>query len=94
LGGDAGSAAAGQWDRLVARYPWPRAEALSVLLCESRGDPAAYRHGNYGLFQINAIHAWRTGGDLAALFDPETNVRVAFDVWRDNAGWRPWACKP
>ena len=87
-------AGTGQWDRLVARYPWPLIEALSVLSCESRGDPAAHRDGNYGLFQINAVHAWRAGGDPAALLDPETNVRVAFDVWRDNAGWGPWACKP
>jgi soluble lytic murein transglycosylase-like protein len=83
-----------QWEPLVARYPWPVAEALSVLRCESEGDAAAYRDGNYGLFQINAIHAWRVGGDLSALFDPATNVRVAFEVWRDNAGWGPWACEP
>jgi hypothetical protein len=88
------SSRAQQWEPLIARYSWPVAEALSVLHCESEGDAAAYRDGNYGLFQVNAIHAWRVGGDLAALFDPATNVRVAFDVWRDNAGWGPWACKP
>jgi soluble lytic murein transglycosylase-like protein len=87
-------AQAGRWRALVARYPWPVGEALSVLRCESGGDATAYRSGNYGLFQINAIHAWRVAGNLRALFDPETNVRVAFDIWRDNAGWRPWACKP
>jgi soluble lytic murein transglycosylase-like protein len=83
-----------RWESLVSRYRWPVAEALSVLSCESRGDPAAYRAGNYGLFQINSIHAWRVGGKVASLFDPETNVRVAYDIWRDNAGWGPWACKP
>jgi len=83
-----------RWEWLVSRYRWPVAEALSVLSCESRGDPAAYRSGNYGLFQINSIHAWRVGGRVASLFEPETNVRVAYDVWRDNAGWGPWACKP
>jgi len=90
----AASSPAQQWEPLVAQYPWPVAEALSVLRCESEGDAAAYRDGNYGLFQINSIHAWRVGGDLAALFDPTTNVRVAFEVWRDNAGWGPWACEP
>jgi hypothetical protein len=90
----AASAGPARWEWLVSRYRWPVAEALSVLSCESRGDPAAYRAGNYGLFQINSIHAWRVGGKVASLFEPETNVRVAYDVWRDNAGWGPWACKP
>jgi hypothetical protein len=90
----AASAGPARWEWLVSRYRWPVAEALSVLSCESRGDPAAYRAGNYGLFQINSIHAWRVGGKLASLFEPETNVRVAYDIWRDNAGWGPWACKP
>jgi soluble lytic murein transglycosylase-like protein len=95
-GGKSRAAGAGpaRWEGLVSRYRWPVDEALSVLSCESRGDPSAYRSGNYGLFQINSIHAWRVGGKVASLLDPETNVRVAYDIWRDNAGWGPWACKP
>ena len=81
-------------DSLVCSYPWPCGEALSVMRCESGRDPGAYSNGNYGLFQINAVHAWRVGGDLSQLFEPEVNVRVAYEIWLDNAGWRPWACKP
>lgn len=50
-------------------------------------------NGNYGLFQIASVHAWRVNGDLNALLDPEVNVRVACQLWHES-GWIPWACKP
>lgn len=64
-----------------------------MAMCESSLNPAAYNAGNYGLYQINAVHAARVGGDLASLFDPAVNVRVAYEIWAEQS-WIPWACKP
>lgn len=82
-----------QWRGLVSAYGWSIDEALAVMDCESRGQPNATGGANYGLFQINAVHAARVGGDLQALYDPATNIRVAYEIWSDQ-GWAPWACKP
>jgi hypothetical protein len=60
---------------------------------ESTGNPNAFNAGNYGLFQINAVHAAKVGGPLEWLFDPAVNVRVAYQIWSDQ-GWGPWACRP
>lgn len=78
---------------LICVYDWPCGEALAVWYCESRGDWGAYSQGNYGGFQINEVHAARVGGVPGRLFDPATNVAVAYDIWGE-AGWGPWACKP
>lgn len=62
---------------------------------ESHGDPSA-SHLNTngtidrGLFQINSIHIARVDGNLAALFDPATNVRVAYAIYSEQ-GWCPWS---
>ena len=85
---------------LIISYDWPCDEALGVVYgnarCpygESTGDPNAYSGGNYGLYQINAIHAARVGYDLGRLFDPATNIGVAYGLWLER-GWQPWACRP
>lgn len=75
----------------AAEYDWPCDQALAVAWCESRLEPWAYNAGNYGVFQVNAVHAWRVGGDLASLFDAATNVRVAYEIWSE-VGWSAWAC--
>ena len=106
----AGVAVAVDVRALICEYDWPCAEALAVVYgptppnrdapigCpngESGGDPWAVGGTSRGLFQVNgAAHAGRVGGDLDALFDPATNVRVAYAIWRDNAGWGPWSCRP
>ena len=63
------------------------------MMCESSGHAGAYNAGNYGLFQINAVHSARVGGDLVSLFLPEVNASVAYAIWLDQ-GWAPWACRP
>lgn len=80
-------------ESIVCSYDWPCGQALSVMRCESSGDPMAYSAGNYGLFQLSAVHAGRVGGDPRAFFDAEVNVKTAFQIWTEQ-GWRPWACKP
>lgn len=39
--------------------------------------------------QINSIHAALVGGNVSALYDPATNVRVGAEVWRQS-GWCAW----
>jgi len=82
-----------EWRALVSRYDWPIDEALRVMGCESSGYADAYNAGNYGLMQINAVHAAKVDGALERLFEPEENLRVAYIIWRDQ-GWAPWACRP
>jgi len=78
---------------LICSYDWPCQEALTVMDCESKGDPRAYNDGNHGLFQVSAVHGWRVDWNLEALFDPAVNTRVAHDIWKEQ-GWGPWACQP
>lgn len=77
-------------NEMVCSYSWNCSQALAVMSCESTNNPLAYAAGNYGLFQVNRIHAWRVGGNVEALYDPATNIRVAHDIYRER-GWAPWA---
>ena len=77
----------------VYEYAWPVDQACSVSWCESRWLPDAIGGSNYGLFQVNAVHRGRVGGDVLRLLEPATNVRIAYDLWRAE-GWGPWSCKP
>lgn len=40
---------------------------------------------DYGVFQINTIHAWR--GNLT---DCKENIRIAKEIF-DEQGWSPWS---
>ena len=67
--------------------------ALRIARCESHFDPDAANGTHIGVFQIKqSYHGWRTkkfGGK--GLDDARTNVRVAYDLYRDT-GWDPWSC--
>jgi hypothetical protein len=85
------------WQNLIAKY-FPQEEVVNALKIASKengaGDPGrTHRNRNgtvdYGLFQINSVHAAKVGGNLEKLKDPETNVKVAFQIWQEQ-GWRPW----
>lgn len=39
--------------------------------------------------QVNSVHADRVGGNLAALLDPVTNIKVAYEIYSEQ-GWCPW----
>jgi len=90
-----------EWEELIAKY-FPADQvvnAIKVMRCES-GVPDRVSKPNrngtrdYGLMQINSIHAWRVGGDLNALLDPDTNIRVASEIYQDaRNSWQPWTCK-
>ena len=85
----------GQWWHLAQDVGWP-AEQMStvayVMHRESRCNPDAYNSqscggGNHaiGLMQL-------CGWGGRELFDPETNLRKALELWQ-RSGWRPW-CLP
>ncbi len=78
---------------LICMYSWPCGEALSIAYCESRFTADAYNAGNYGLFQVWDGWAMKYGLSPSQLFDPETNVWVAHEIWLAQ-GWKPWACQP
>lgn len=74
---------------------------------ESAGRPDAlgdYFGGDepnsFGLFQIYyPVHYAVVGPDPYVLLDPETNIRIAYGIYKDairywGDGWRPWSCHP
>jgi hypothetical protein len=89
-----------EYASLLAKY-FPAdqvSKAVKIMRCES-GVPNRVSKPNkngtkdYGLMQINSIHAWRVDGDLNALLDPDTNIRVASEIYKDAGdSWNPWVC--
>ena len=92
-----------QWRSLVEAY-WPAEivdDALSVLWCESRGDPDAVNpaSGASGLFQFlpstwgsASVSAGWAGADV---FDPEANIAVAAWLYAAyDEPWQQWNCQP
>lgn len=82
-----------QYDDLVCSYQWSCAQALRIMWCESSGRPWVIDKGNYGLMQINRIHAAEfADGDPNKFLNPEFNVEVAHILYQRH-GWQPWrAC--
>ena len=87
-----------QWAGYVAQFNWDVSTALAIMSRESGGSPTAYNpSGASGLFQI--ICYWHTGrlirvtgsSDCSQLFDPYVNIRVAYEIYKDNGGWGAWA---
>lgn len=96
-----------EWRPLVEQYFPPELveEALSVIDCESNGDPLAVnsRSGASGLFQfMPGTWTWASslaGWDGANVFLPEANIAVAAwlvqdSIDRGNPAWTHWTCKP
>jgi len=84
---------------LVARYPWPVAEAQAVATCESglRADAVDPLRENWGAFQVNE-RTWRPffGEERwARVLEAEENVAMAWTIYeRAGQTWLPWACRP
>lgn len=92
-----GGVADGSVEEIICAYDWPCQEALAVAACESNFDSLAVSAdgGNFGWFQINAIHRGRVAGDVSRLLDPHINAAVAYAIWLDYGGhWTAWACRP
>ena len=83
----------------ITRFFGPVADqAMRVADCESSLDPSAVSAGggNYGLFQINSVHADEfqavTGQPWSNVLDPYANAAYAKYLY-DSQGWGPWACR-
>jgi hypothetical protein len=86
--------APGSIEAIICSHPWPCQEALAVAACESGLHPTSIGGGrNYGLFQINAVHAGRFPGFWDLWSDPATNASWAYQIW-SGRGWQAWGCKP
>lgn len=81
-----------QW---VEGYNWNVKVAYAICEAESGGNPNATGYNtngstDMGLMQVNSIHADMVSGDLQSLYDPATNVRIAYAIYQ-SAGWRAWS---
>lgn len=76
-------------------------KAVAIALAESGGNPNAHndkgKDDSYGLWQINMLGSLgpdrRKRYKIAAntdLFKPEENARVAYAIYKDNGGFKPW----
>lgn len=71
-------------------------DAIAIATCESKltaseiGGPNFNGSYDYGLFQLNEIHAakWPEFWEMWA--DPYWNTAKAYELWVDQ-GWRPWS---
>ena len=83
-----------QWRGLVSVYF--AAEDVWRVLClmghESGGNPNAYNAGSgaSGLMQVLSSWADDYGVSKQALFDPNTNLRIAADL-KKRFGWTQWS---
>lgn len=78
--------------------------ALSVMWCESRGNPEAQHPGSgaAGLFQhLPRYWEYRTGLALGYqaevyphIFNPQLNIEVAAWLSDEGTNWGHWVCKP
>lgn len=69
---------------------------LGIMQCESNGNPnATGLSGEAGLMQIHPIHEARARelfGPGVNLYDPETNLRMAYELSSGGSNWGPWTC--
>ena len=76
---------------LVSQYSWNVETALRVMQAESGCNPNALSvTSDRGLMQINWVHSAKVGGNLDVLYDPATNIRVAYQVYQ-GASWSAWS---
>lgn len=79
-----------QYRPLVQQYAWDSRIALAVMQAESGCNPnATSPTADRGLMQVNAVHIAKVDGDLTRLYDPVTNIRVAYSVYLSQ-GWQAW----
>jgi hypothetical protein len=83
---------------VVRAYDWNVHIAYAICMAESGGIPHKNNAGlnrdgsvDYGLMQINSIHADMVGGNLPSLYDPATNMRIAYRLSKGGTDWTPWS---
>lgn len=73
------------------QYRWNVHTALAICEAESGGNVSALSStGDRGLMQINYVHANKVDYDLSRLYNPYTNIRVAYAVYLSQ-GWHGWS---
>ena len=96
-----------RWRPLVEQYFLPELieEALSIIDCESNGDPDARnpRSSASGLFQFLG-RTWSHSSEQAGFegespFSPEANVAAAawlaeYSLGAGDSAWAHWSCRP
>ena len=82
----------------VDKYDWNTKIAYAICMAESGGNAAIDNAGtnsngsvDYGLMQINSIHADMVGGNLELLRDPATNIKIAYSLSKGGTDWTPWS---
>lgn len=79
-------------EQLICSYPWDCSTALRIAGCESGYDPSATSPtGDYGLFQINQIHASKWPDFWESWMVAERNAQYAWEIYADQF-WYPWSC--
>lgn len=77
---------------IVAKY-FPADQINNALLTmskESSCNPTAVSPTrDHGLMQINEVHLAKVNGNVNALYDPETNIRIAGQIY-SGRGWTAW----
>lgn len=81
-----------QYRPLVSQYGWNVDQAMVVMSRESGCRTTAVSPTNdHGLFQVNATyHLAKVGGNLNALYDPATNIRIAYGIYAARGNWSAW----
>lgn len=89
--------------RRIITATWPSNQvenAMKVVACESGFNQWAANttdihsdgsRGSYGYFQVGALwrHDHEVRGNIARLYLPWTNARVAYRIWK-RQGWWAW----
>lgn len=60
-------------------------ESDGIATASNWKDSHAGCDGSFGIMQIGCLH----GVSREELYDPATNVRVAYELWKDQ-GFYPW----
>lgn len=81
-----------QLQQLAASVGFPDpALAAAIAMAESGGNPNAYNtEGSYGLFQIDVVYNPKYASNPSVLFDPKTNAKAAYAIWKQAGGFTPW----
>lgn len=89
----------------VKGYDWNVRTAWAVCMAEAKKD-AAHPYGiphwnnaglnqdgstDYGLMQINSVHADMVGGDLESLYNPAVNIKIAYSLSHHGSDWTAWS---
>lgn len=84
---------------LIQQYDWNTNMAMAIMQAENVGcNPAIDNAGlnrdgsvDYGLFQVNSIHADMVAGDLESLRTPSVNVAIAYSLSHHGTNWTAWS---